>query len=71
MESLVLSPERKPIGKIISSGLGWRAIAFPGSTDEEIDQVMDAVDPLFTRLMESKRRYAELRPKLQLVRGGR
>lgn len=71
MERMVRSPEGKPIGRLMSSGFGWRAVAFPGSTPEEIDQVMDAVDPVFTRMMEAKRAYREARPTLRLVGSAR
>jgi hypothetical protein len=67
-DRLIRGPDGKPIGRLMSGGYGWRAVAFPGSTSEEIDQVMDAVEPVFIRMMEARRLYRESRPRLQLVR---
>src|SRR6185437_15312799 len=56
-DRLIRDPDGKPIGRLMSSERGWRALAFPGCTSSEIDLVMDAVDPVFTRMMEARRAY--------------
>jgi hypothetical protein len=59
------------IGVIVSSPLGWRAIAVAGSTPEDINAVMDVCEPLFARIIEARRgaRVARRGKALRLVTG--
>lgn len=61
VERLIRSRDGRAIGVLTSSPLGWRAVAFSGSSSEDIDAAMDACQPLFERFAEARRRAKEWR----------